>query len=219
MRNRENVKLTLESLLLFILLIILNRFSFIHQSNVAAMEYIQQLPGDFWRYAFLPFVLVGSPEISVGTLLLISFWLYGKKEYQKAYLVLAALLVATALEISMKQWLYNPPVPSEYLGRFPFVPIIGSTDLEMPHPFPSGHSFRSAMLFGVLFLWTGVVKCRRVYLAGVTSYCVLQIVGMNYYGFHWLTDCLGGYSLAWVVYFVLKGCGNHELPKGSGTHH
>ncbi len=200
---------------LFIGLLFVSKLPACQSIDFYILRQIQSLSFSFLTFGFVPFVIVGSIEIGVSGILVFSFWLYRRKEFQKAYLILSALLILTAVEYGMKQIHYHLPVPPEWKGRFPLIPLIGSTHIETNYSFPSGHSLRSLFLFGILFMWW---KQRRSFLFFILAYAVLQCIGMNYYGFHWTSDVIGGYLLALIALYSMDGCVKHELSNDSKPH-
>ena len=187
----------------------------VHALDSSFLHYVQGFSCPVLKYGLVPFVIVGSVEISVFALLVFSFWLYGKGDLKKAYLVLAVLLIFTGIEFTMKQLIHHSTVPMEYRGRFPFIPVIGSADIDTNYSFPSGHSLRSALLFGLIFLWSSLGRWKGAFLAFVLIYLLVQILGMNYYGFHWTSEVIGGYWLAVVALSLVNRVAQNGLYKNS----
>ncbi len=192
----------------FILFSVVVQLPFVHFFDFLIATTIHNVRESFLDYGFVPFVIVGSIEVSVSGLFLFSMWLYRKGKFRKAYIVLAALLITTTIEFAMKQTLIHPEIPEEFRGRFPFMPFIGSADIETNYSFPSGHSLRSMLLFGTLFMW----QIRTNYfLWFIIIYAVIQCAGMNYYGFHWTSEVFGGYWLAVIALYCMNRSVQNEL--------
>ena len=148
-------------------------------------------------YGFLPFTLIGSIEFSGPAILLLSIWLYRRRELQKAYLCLAALLVATGIELWLKHTLGQPEPPKEFLGRFP-VAFHGLT-VRTDTSFPSGHTLRPTILACLAFSWLPVLGKK----IPAWVYVVIPAasgLSMVYYGYHWLSDTIGGWWLGILVW-------------------
>ena len=203
-KSSRSFKIFIVFFLLFLFLTFVIQLSFVYQLNASFLKMIQICHLQIFNYGLIPFVAIGSVEISVSAFLFLSVVFYRRKEFQKAYLVLAVLLVGTATEFFLKQNIHHPRIPLEYRGRFPIIPILGSIEFETENSFPSGHSFRSMFLFGILFIWTSVVRHRKIFLWLVGIYLGVQLIAMNYYGFHWASDVIGGYYLAGLSLYLLK---------------
>lgn len=192
----------------FLFLFLAAKFLIPHSFDVLFMQAMHRVSGPFFNYSLVPFIVVGSIEISVLIFFLFSFYLYQKGYFKKAYLMLASLLMVTAIEHWMKQHVSQPIVPAEWVGRFPSIPIIGSTEVRTNYSFPSGHSLRSMLLLGFLFMWK---INTRLFLSLIVIYAILQLIGMNYYGFHWASDVIGGYVLASATLWIVQEEALNEL--------
>ena len=182
---------------LFIFFAVLTQSIFFDRINFLILQTVQSFRSQFLDFGLAPFILLGSPEISISALLALTFYLYRRKQYQKTYLILAALLLLTGIEFVMKHQFVHSRIPSEFRQGFPWIPGVGAATIETPYSFPSGHSLRSMFLAGTLFLWFPLFKLMTRELVIGSLFCV-QAFGMNYYGFHWLTDVIGGYWLALI---------------------
>ena len=197
--------LLILSILFFFVFAWASKFSVIHNLDSTILENVHSLEEPFWKYAFVPFALTGSVEFSVGGLFLFSAWFYRKRNYKKAYLILAALLILTAIEFVMKQMIHHPEVPYAYRGRFPHVNGFGMIEIDTNYSFPSGHALRTMLLFGVPFVW--FVSRRYIFLAVAVVFFTLQLLAMNYYGFHWPSDIIGGYWLSLMALYLIYQLG------------
>lgn len=149
-------------------------------------------------YAMVPFIVLGSAQVAVSIFLLLSFWLHWRQEYQKAYLVLAALLIATGIEfVCKKTFLIVPPGP-EWRGSFPS--SWSSISIKTQSSFPSGHALRTALLAAFAANWLSVLPKKSIFILIISSVPIATGFGMIYYGFHWPSDVVAGFWVALVVY-------------------
>ncbi len=203
MSSRLSFSFTLP-FLSFVAYVFVSKFSPVQQFDWAVLEWTHSLKSISWKYALVPFAVMGSIEFSVSLLFLFSLWIYEKKEYQKAYLILAGLLLLTAIEFMMKQNIHHPRVPIQYRqGRFPFIAGVGTLEIETNYSFPSGHAIRTAFLLGAAFLWSRFSRTGKVGIVLIVAFLVLQLTSMNYYGFHWPSEIIGGYWLAFTALYYI----------------
>lgn len=210
-REASSTRVFLLLILSFAGLTALSGLRFIHNLDWNILRFFHGTGTPLARYGLALFIVPGSLEISVSCLFLLSIWFYRKGDTKRAYWILAAFLIVTVAEHGIKQTFLYPTIPDAYKGRFPFIPLVGSTRVETPSSFPSGHCLRTLLVLGIVFLWfcKGIVRLTFGWL--ILFFLIMQVVAMNYYGFHWTRDCLGGYHLGIVVLYGFDRYFHHEL--------
>ncbi|PIQ86248.1 MAG: hypothetical protein COV74_05565 [Candidatus Omnitrophica bacterium CG11_big_fil_rev_8_21_14_0_20_45_26] len=167
------------------------------------IDWVQHVHWEVLDRILAVFVAVGSVQISVTGLFILSIIFYKQSNYRKAYLLIAGLLLLTMIEFVMKHFFPHHVIPASYVGRYPWASVAGHLELETPFSFPSGHSMRSAFFLGTLYLGIPVFH-RRSFLYLILVYLAGQAVAMNNFGFHWLSDCLAGYWLAGLAIWTIE---------------
>ncbi len=179
---------------LFILFAWFLHFPMGHDLDLQIMRAFHSVNSPFLINMFIPFVMWGSPQIAIPSFLIFSFWFYRKGDFQRAYLCLAALSAATALELILKKALFILPPPQEFLNRFPVK--WSSISIKTQSSFPSGHTLRTTLFSALLLCWSDRVRRNPLFQIALVAIPVTTGFGMVHYGFHWLGDVIGG---AWLA--------------------
>ena len=150
------------------------------------------------------FSTLGGIEFTAAALLILLMTLFYLGRRGFAGRVLIAFLATSAIEIAMKLWLPQAPLPETFsrsAGHDPLVAIAYS------YPYPSGHMLRTTILLGTIFLlWRN--RAGRILLAVILAGMALTRV---YMGVHWTSDVVGGVllgivGLAWAFRPKKGGC-------------
>lgn len=149
------------------------------------------------------FSTFGGVEFSAGALLALLATLLLTGRVVVAVRVLVAFVAASFVELAMKLWLPQTPMPEASGRTTDFSPLV---NIDYPYPYPSGHMLRSAFLLGAVFLlWKNRVARALIVLAlaGMASSRV-------YLGVHWASDVIGGAllglaALVWAFGYRKEG--------------
>lgn len=149
------------------------------------------------------FSTAGGIELTVVALLLLVAALFFSGRRTLAGRIFVAFLVASLIEIAMKMWLPQVPLPDTFSRSAGHTPLVA-----LDYPYPSGHMLRSVLLLGTIFvLWNNRIG------RGLLS---IALIGMAlsrvYMGVHWASDVIGGallgiVGLAWIF---RRGKGGQE---------
>lgn len=156
------------------------------------------------------FSSVGGLSISGLALTVLLAWLFLSGRRALSVRLLISFAVASVIEIALKMWLPQVPMPEEFSRSSGHEPLV---EFEYPYPYPSGHMLRSVILLGAIFLlWKN--RLARVLIVAV-------VVGMAasrvYMGVHWASDVIGGVllglaGLAWA--FRERSAVSHQRKAG-----
>jgi undecaprenyl-diphosphatase len=142
------------------------------------------------------FSVSGAAEYSGAVMLALTVGLFLAGRRLLAGYLLAAFLATGLLELVMKLWLPQVPVPEGVARSTDPTPTL---DVDTPHPYPSGHVLRSIIVCGAIFaLWPNKLL-RAAILVSVLGLAASRV----YLGVHWASDVIGGallgvVGLAWA---------------------
>ena len=137
------------------------------------------------------FSTFGGIEVTVPAFAALVVWLFLTDHRTLAIRLSAAMLVTSLVELAMKLWLPQAPMPEDAARVTGFSPVL---DVPYSYPYPSGHMLRSVILLGIVFfLWR--TKLTRALVILVLAGMALSRV---YLGVHWASDVIGGALLGLV---------------------
>jgi len=145
------------------------------------------------RIELLP--LLGGLEIIGAALLvlLVGLFLYGHRVL--AGRIPAAFVLTSVLELAMKFYLPQVPVPQGAPQVEGYAPLVV---VDHTYRYPSGHVIRSVIVFGALLL----LSRNRFLRAGLLVVLGGIAASRAYIGVHWSSDALGegtgGPALLWA---------------------
>lgn len=130
------------------------------------------------------FSLFGVEVSGIALLLLLAgLFLCGRRAL--AGRVLAAFVATGLLELALKLYLPQSPVPEGTVRGEDYAPLL---EILTPYSYPSGHMIRSVILFGALYLLSG----NRLLRAGLLTALAGVAGNRIFFGMHWPSDVVGG---------------------------
>ena len=144
------------------------------------------------------FSTLGGIEVTVPAFAVLVIWLFLTGSRMPAVRLAAALLVTSLVEVAMKFWLPQVPMPENAARTAGFSPVL---DVPYSYPYPSGHMLRSVLLFGAVFLLWRNKFARVLLLVALVGMAVSRV----YLGVHWASDVIGGVLLGLAGLFWAFG--------------
>jgi undecaprenyl-diphosphatase len=157
----------------------------LHPIDVWVLRTAQRLASEGLDTAGTFFSISGAAEYSgMAFLVLVGALLLAGRRTLAGYL-LVAFVATGSLELAMKLWLPQVPVPEEAAREADPTPIL---EVHTPYPYPSGHMLRSVLVLGAIFvLWPNRLL-RTVVLMLLLGTAASRV----YLGVHWVSDVIGG---------------------------
>lgn len=157
----------------------------LYGSDVFVLHAVQSPASNLLDFLARFLSAAGSWEISGALLLALLAGLYGGSRRRLAGRLLVAFLVTGLVEYLLKQFLPVPPIPPGTVRAQDFVPL---ATVEHSYPYPSGHTLRSTILLGTVYLLS-----RNTFLrAGIVLMALGLLASRVYLGVHWASDVVGG---------------------------
>lgn len=129
--------------------------------------------------------LAGQAELTIGIALGLA--VARARASRRDGIVPLFIVLTIAIEAFLKIVVPHPPPPSDVART---VELLPSLHVPFANSFPSGHVARITFLSAIV---RGVPTWVRV------AAVVLMIASRLYLGEHWLSDCLGGLALGYLV--------------------
>ena len=127
----------------------------------------------------------GGVEVTTVALGALLLWAFFRGRRGLAARLLVVFIGTGFLELLMKVYLPQVPLPEGSGRTLDYTPVVG---VEYAYPYPSGHMLRGVILFGALYLLFG----NRLVRAGVLVVLAALAAGRVYLGVHWASDVVGG---------------------------
>jgi undecaprenyl-diphosphatase len=131
------------------------------------------------------FSLLGGVEVMGLALLVLLAGLFLRGRRTLAGRILAVFVAASILELAIKSYLPQIPIPEGGGGTEDYAPLV---TVGSPYPYPSGHVLRGVIVFGTLYLLSGNRFLRAGFLLVLTGIAANRV----YFEVHWVSDVVGG---------------------------
>ena len=164
--------------------------------DLLALRAAQVHPTPYLDRVGVLFSILGSIEVTAALFGLLVLVVLLRGDRRLAARLVVAFGAVALVEVLLKLYLPVPPIPEGAARIRDFGPLV---DAVYPHPYPSGHAIRTAILLGALcLLWRN-----RTVRAVCAVLLVLMALSRVYLGVHWASDVVGGTllglaGLAWA---------------------
>ncbi len=147
-----------------------------------------------------------AAEIAGTALIVLLAILFLRGRRALAGRLLAVFVATVLLELAMKLYLPQAPIPQGSERIEDFASLLG---IDLPYPYPSGHMLRGVIFFGALYLLSES-RLLRIGLVLIVSGLAASRI---YPGLHWTSDVVGGALLgvtAFLWAFEKEDRGGHH---------
>jgi membrane-associated phospholipid phosphatase len=176
----------------FVLLSVLVQMRLLVGPDEAFMQAKQQLTSNLFYAWSQGVAIVVSAEFSL-IYAAAGAWLLWRAGMGIRSLAPATFVLAVPVEVVMKLFLQQPPVPSQFKHAFNY-PL---TSVNLHGSFPSGHAMRSGFfcVFLAILLWQRGGLAARAAAIGFLALALAFGFARVYMGDHWLSDVVAGLAL------------------------
>ena len=157
----------------------------LNEMDLWVLRTAQEHPSGFLDLASDIFSFPGGAEVAGTALIVLLAILFLRGHRALAGRLLAVFVATELLELAMKLYLPQAPIPQGSERIEDFAPLLA---IDFPYPYPSGHMLRGVIFFGALYLLSESRLLRIGLLLIVSGLAASRI----YPGLHWTSDVVGG---------------------------
>ena len=157
----------------------------LYGADLWALRMSQSAPSALLDWVSVASSVFGAVEVSAVAFAALVGWLFYTRRRGLAARLILVLLGTGLLELLMKLYLPQVPMPEASGRSADYAPVVA---VEYPYPYPSGHMLRAFILFGALYL----LSDNRLVRAGIPALLLALAASRVYLGVHWASDVVGG---------------------------
>jgi undecaprenyl-diphosphatase len=202
-------KLSLISLILFVLLSLSILVFPLQQTDIVSINFIQKIT-PYWIDDLLAwFSVIGNFEIIfIPFIILVILF----KQNRSRFFIFFTFFLGLLIEVISKYFFYHPGPPIRYFRNNLHI-LLPTSRVILNYSYPSGHSFRFTFIFIILaYYLIFIKKCSKTLAYTLGLLLLIILFSRVSLGEHWLSDVLGGGLLGASFAFLSLGLIDKKTP-------